>query len=122
MSVYALIVGPKGTKLTPRRAESRPTLPPVSPGKSRLVAISVLGLARALSAASGRLVLDETNLAGDYTIVLDYSVETGAGPSQDARAAAMMDAVQEELGLKLVPRKAAVDIIVIDHAERPTAN
>jgi uncharacterized protein (TIGR03435 family) len=87
-----------------------------------LIAISVVGLTRALSSVSGRLVLDETNLTGDYTIVLDYSVEAGAGPSQDARASAMMDAVQEELGLKLVPRKAAVDIIVIDHAEIPTAN
>ncbi len=65
---------------------------------------------------------DETNLTGDYDIVLDYSVEAGSSPSQDAMASAMVDAVQEELGLKLVPRKAAVDIIVIDHAERPNAN
>jgi uncharacterized protein (TIGR03435 family) len=95
MSVYALIVGTKGTKLTPRSAESRPIPPPVPPGKSRLIAISVLGLTHALSSVSGRLVLDETNLTGDYTIVLDYSVEAGAGPSQDDRASAMMDAIPQ---------------------------
>jgi|SRR5581483_2642041 len=68
-----------------------------------------------------RLVFDETNLAGDYDIVLDYSVDAASGPTQDATASAMMDAVQD-LGLKLVPRKTAVEIIVVDHAERPAAN
>lgn len=118
MSVYALIVGPKGTKLKPVGAE-RAVMPPSVPGKSRLVALSVSSLARALSSTSGRLVLDETRLAGDYTIVLDYAV---SGGSQDDMASAMMDAVQEELGLRLVPRKVPVDMIVIDRAEHPIAN
>ena len=116
ISVYALTIGPKGTKLKPIGAE-RPVMPPSVPGKSRLVALSLSSLARALSSTSGRLVLDETKLTGDYVIVLDYSVNGG---TQDDMASAMMDAVQEQLGLKLVPRKTPVDIIVIDHAERPT--
>ncbi len=122
MSFYALIVGPKGTKLTPRTPDSHPTVPPMPAGKSRLMAVNLKGLCRALSSASGRLVMDETHLTGDYDIVLDYSLEAGSGTSQDAMASAMIDAVQEELGLKLVPRKAAVEMIVIDHAERPIAN
>jgi uncharacterized protein (TIGR03435 family) len=109
-SLYALTLGPKGTKLTPRTPDSHPTIPPTPSGKSRLLALNLKGLCRALSSISGRLVLDETNLTGDYNVVLDYSVD------------AMMDDVQEELGLKLVPRKAAVDLIVIDHAERPIPN
>ncbi len=121
MSIYVLIVGPKGTKLPPRTPDSHPSIPPTPPGKSRLMALNPKGLCRALSSVSGRLVMDETNLTGDYVIVVDYSVEAGSSPSQDAMASAMIDAVQEELGLKLVPRKAAVDI-VIDHAERPVAN
>ncbi len=122
MSVYALIVGPKGTKLKPRTPDSHPSIPPTPPGKSRFIALNLKGLCRALSSVSGRLVKDETNLTGDYDIVLDYSVEAGSAPSQDAMASAIIDALQEELGLKLAPRKAAVDIIVIDHAERPIAN
>ncbi|SPE33158.1 conserved exported hypothetical protein [Candidatus Sulfopaludibacter sp. SbA3] len=122
MSIYALVVGPKGTKLTPRTPESRPT-PPPPPGKPVLMALNLKGLSRALSSVSGRLVMDETNLAGDYDIVLQYSVEAEpSAPSQDARASAIIDAVQEQLGLKLVPRRAMVEMIVIDHAERPTAN
>src|SRR5215469_7609256 len=79
MSVYALIVGPKGTKLKPRSAETL-SIPPPVPGKSRVIAISVLALTRALTSMSGRLVLDETNLTGDYDIVLDYWVEASSGP------------------------------------------
>jgi uncharacterized protein (TIGR03435 family) len=47
---------------------------------------------------SGRLVLDKTNLTGDYDIVLDYAME---GETPDL-GSAIMDAVQEELGLKLL--------------------
>jgi uncharacterized protein (TIGR03435 family) len=43
------------------------------------MAISVLALTRALTSMSGRLVLDETNLTGDFDIVLDYWVEAGSG-------------------------------------------
>jgi len=110
MSFYALTVGPKGTKLTPRTPDSHPSIPPTPAGKSRFLALNLKGLCRALSSVSGRLVVDETNLTGDYTIVFDSSAD------------AMMDELQEQLGLKLVPRKAGVDVIVIDHAEHPIAN
>lgn len=121
MPVYALTVGPKGTKLTPRTAESHPRQPP--PGKPVLMALSLWGLSRALSSLTGRLVMDETKLTGDYDIVIEYSVEGGtAGASQDAIASAIVDAVQEQLGLKLTAKRAMVETIVIDHAERPTAN
>lgn len=34
----------------------------------------------------------------------------------------LFTAIQEQIGLKLVPVKAPVDVIVIDHVERPSAN
>ena len=64
--------------------------------------------------------MDETGLTGtfDFTLQMPMSVLQG---DMDERTAAFFGAVQE-LGLKLVPKKAPLDVIVIDHLEKPTAN
>jgi uncharacterized protein (TIGR03435 family) len=45
---------------------------------------------------------------------------TGA-PGADA-GPSLFTALQDELGLRLQPTKAPVDVIVIDHVELPSAN
>ena len=37
-------------------------------------------------------------------------------------ALAIGTALEEQLGLKLVPRRIPLDVIVIEHVERPTAD
>jgi uncharacterized protein (TIGR03435 family) len=34
----------------------------------------------------------------------------------------LFTAIQEQLGLRLIPSKAPVEVIVVDHVERPSAN
>lgn len=73
-----------------------------------------------LSDATGRIVIDKTGLTGNYDIDLkwtpDEDLATGAsGPT-------LFAALEEQLGLKLVPSKGPVDTIVIDHIERPSEN
>jgi uncharacterized protein (TIGR03435 family) len=34
----------------------------------------------------------------------------------------LFNAIQEQLGLKLVATKAPVDVLVVDHVEKPSAN
>ena len=84
--------------------------------------MTLSGLASALSSASGRLVVDETHLSGEYDILLEFEPEAPSAQSIEGTGASMFAAVQKQLGLKLVPRRAPVEMIVIDHAERPTAN
>ena len=44
-------------------------------------------------------------------------------PSPDNNAPSIEEAVQEQLGLRLVPSKVSIDLLVIDHAEKtPTEN
>ena len=58
-----------------------------------------------------RPVIDKTGLKGDYFIVLAWNFD------EDVKSL-----LEEELGLKLVPEKALVDTLTIDHIEKPTGN
>jgi len=79
-------------------------------------------------AAVGRPVLDKTGLTGTYNFTLNWSAQpahmvNGVGtystPSDDAPS--IFTALQE-LGLKLQPGTGPIEIIVIDHVEKPTEN
>jgi len=82
-------------------------------------AISISNFAANLSHIVGRVIVNKTGLEGGYDFTLDYAPE-GADAS-DTRPS-IFTALEEQLGLKLVPSKGPVDVIVIDHIERPTAN
>ena len=69
-------------------------------------------------AGAGRRVVDKTALMGQYDFTLYFSPANGP----DGEAPSIEQALQEQLGLKLVPSKASIDALVIDHAETPTEN
>jgi uncharacterized protein (TIGR03435 family) len=71
-----------------------------------------------------RPIFDKTGLAAPYDFTLAFAIENPpagqeTGPNDGP---ALVTAVQEQLGLKLVPGTAPFDTIVIDHAERPSEN
>ena len=70
-----------------------------------------------------RPVVNRTGLTGAYDYTLEWAVESGdpaeirgdAGPN-------FSEALGEQLGLKLVPDKAPVQVLLVDKVERPTPN
>src|SRR5262249_31401877 len=69
-----------------------------------------------LSNYTDRLIVDRTRLTGRYGISLDFSLSgTDDRPS-------IFTAVQEQLGLKLEAGKAPIEMLIIDHIEKPDAN
>ena len=71
------------------------------------------------------MVVDQTGLTGTYDFTLTWSeqsVASGAGQENGADAPSLFTAVQEQLGLKLVPTKVPVQVIIVDSIERPSAN
>jgi uncharacterized protein (TIGR03435 family) len=82
-------------------------------------------LVRQLSSYLGREVIDRTGITGQYAISLSFApVDPGASagdPAQDS-APSIFQALQDQAGLKLDSTKGPVEILVIDHAEKPTAN
>ena len=116
--VYLLTIGKKGTKL--REGGGVKLNGSVQVGASGKPewpdgwTMSVL--AGYLSNFTGRPVVDRTGLAGTYGITLDFSRMDGdEGPS-------VFTAVQEQLGLKLDGGKAPIEVLVIDHIDKPTMN
>ena len=68
----------------------------------------------------GHIVQNKTGLTGVYDFTLRYSDDLATGA--DSSVPSIFTALQEQLGLKLENAKAPVDVIVIDHVERPSAN
>ena len=87
-------------------------------------------LVYALSVFTGETVLDHTDLTGKYNIALDWTPDPGqapprpgnAAPQPDPNGPSLQDALEDQLGLKLVSTKGPADTIVIDHIEEPSPN
>ena len=75
--------------------------------------LSMLSLAGVLSTNIGRVVLDRTGLPDTYDVTLQWGLDD---------IPSLPTALQEQLGLKLESTRAPVDVLVIDHVERPTPN
>ncbi len=127
MPVYALIVGKNG----PKFKQSAPDASEVAligvHGRNQTISIpreSMESLAEnvANSFMVDRPVVDRTGLTGTYDIQLEATPEFRIGREPQAEDVSVFTAVQEQLGLKLEPVKAPVQILVIDHIEAPSHN
>lgn len=89
-------------------------------GDIHLRAAAMTYLVQGVTLMVGRPVIDKTGLTGLYNIDLkcasDQLADTG-----EARPT-VFAALRNQLGLRLVPSKAPVDILVVDRLERPSAN
>jgi uncharacterized protein (TIGR03435 family) len=76
-----------------------------------------------------RPIVDKTGLSGRFEFNFAYTPDRmpdGAPPPGvppiDPNGPGLFTALQEQLGLKLVPAKAEMDVVVIDSIEHPTAD
>ena len=73
-----------------------------------------------------RPIVDETGLTGVYNIQMNFTREDpntlGTTELPDTALPNLLEALPQQLGLKLERTKAMVDVIVIDHADKPSEN
>jgi uncharacterized protein (TIGR03435 family) len=88
-------------------------------------------LAWLLSARINAALVNQTGLQGAFDFDLAYTDEpplrapgdtSQDAPVLDAAGPTLAEALRNQLGLKLEARKAPVDFLIIDRADRPTAN
>jgi len=145
MSAYVLTVGREGDKLKPTQLNGQ--LPglffrPGTGGITLMVRNAKItdftGFLQIL--ILDRPVVDKTGLSGRYDFQCTFSPDesqfnghppqfpnqnkgdSGSSDTAVPAAPSLYDAIQQELGLKLSSEKTAVDVIAIDHVEKPSAN
>jgi uncharacterized protein (TIGR03435 family) len=127
LPVYFLAVAKNGPKLQDAKPDSSGannphmggTVRPDGTVKTEAHQMTMDVLAGSLSRPSGRTVLDKTGLTRKYEFTLEYAQD---GAPQDSSIPTLFTALQEQLGLKLEPGRGPVEVIVIDHVERPSGN
>jgi bla regulator protein BlaR1 len=151
LPVYVLVVAKNGPKLQEAKPDATypngikgpdgvagKGMMRMGPGELTGQGLTMASLARLLSQQLGRTVIDKTGLTANYDFTLHWTPEEGEGnllfkgtgsAPQGADIAAPSDsgpsiftAIQEQLGLKLESQKGPVEIIVIDHIEKPSQN
>jgi uncharacterized protein (TIGR03435 family) len=76
---------------------------------------SMSGLAATLSTIMERKVLDQTGLTRAY----DFKLEFAPADAIDSPLPSLFTALQQQLGLKLEAGNGPVEVLVVDHAEKP---
>jgi bla regulator protein blaR1 len=127
MPIFALVIGKGGFKLQPSdpakdvpRAPHSVGCPPEDPGCHFFGggSSSISILASMLSRNVGRPVIDQTGLTGTYNTDLTWAGENAT----DSPLPSLPAALREKFGLELKPQVGPVNILVIDHVEKPSPN
>jgi uncharacterized protein (TIGR03435 family) len=121
VSGYALLVGKSEPKLRQNAGDPGPQ---GSSGRGRITdrKVSMSMFAKQLAAQLRQPVADRTGLRGDYDFKLEWSPGPTSSLSSESDSASLFTALQEQLGLRLGSAKVPVEVLVIDHAEKPTVH
>ena len=135
LSVYAIVLGKSGSKLTKSEADPN-SLPGLGFRGLGLLTVRNASMADFAGVMQtmvlDRPVVDQTELPAKYDFTLEWTPDefqfTSFGP-RPPRPADSIDsrpdlfaAIQEQLGLKLESTKAPVEVFVVDKLEKPSGN
>jgi uncharacterized protein (TIGR03435 family) len=117
-SGFELTVAKGGPKLQPSNVNTKPSAG-IHSDQIDVQHGSMERIASMLSLRAGKPIIDRTGLSGNYDVTLSYAKVDD--PNSDLPD--FFTALQNQLGLKLVPAKVPVQILVIDHVDKtPTEN
>jgi uncharacterized protein (TIGR03435 family) len=132
LPVYVLVIAKGGSKMKDFKPPGDPATNGLRySGRGHLEAhgTSMEFTVSVLSQQVGRTIVDKTGLTGKYDYTLEWEPDDGpptAGTDNvlavDSGKASIFTALQEQLGLKLEPQKAPINVLVIDHIEAPSQN
>ncbi len=128
--VYALSTVKEGAKFKAKDVLGQRSLQ-ITSNSIQMESGSTRELVQLLATALGRLVIDQTGLAGVFDLSVqwdDAPVREGGVPGLEVSVppgsdrGSIFTALQNQLGLRLESKRAPVEIVVIDHASKPSPN
>ena len=137
LPVYALVVAKDGPKFQQAKPDDKGPDIRLGAGQLTFLACPMAIVVAVMSNQMHRTVLDQTRLRGNYDFAVQWTKDQtisgmprelrGGDPGPDAAppdssGPSFFTALQEQVGLKLESTKGPVDVIVIDHIERPSEN
>jgi len=123
-----------GIVVSPTPPGEKPPCGYVPSGVGRIVGTGLdMPAIIALLSAVGRPIVDETGLLDRYDIDVTYTpqafsaaslAQRGGTPMAgvDPNGLSLLNAIEEQFGFKLQPKKLPISVVVIDHIEPPTEN
>ena len=140
MPVFALTVGPRGHKLT--LGENGRCAEDIKVGKScgdilippfgtAMYNMPIGALITGIGARAGRPIIDKTGLTGRYDsnvawvpdgVKLEDLDLQNVPPEYRPQDVSLFDALEQQAGLKLVPQRAEMPVVVIDNLSHPDPN
>jgi uncharacterized protein (TIGR03435 family) len=129
--VYALTIGKKGPKFKKADEAEEASVrfhPSVQANGQEMIQLlvknsSMQDLVELYAKFMDRPVIDRTGLKEKYDFSMDYEADADApGPFAKLIGPALFKAFEQQAGLKLEATKGPVEVLVIDHAEKPSAN
>jgi uncharacterized protein (TIGR03435 family) len=121
--VYRLVLANSGPNLEKAEKETGISGRSTKTVEQVSARITLASFAEYLSERLDRPVVDQTGLAGVYSIHLKWMPDTAPAAGVDAVGPSIFTAVQEQLGLRLAAGKAAVRFLIVDSIEKnPTDN
>jgi len=120
LPVYDLVIAKEGLKMK-EASPHEDSMEYMNGERMTVRAMPIYTLIYGLTNGLGRLIVDKTGLGNRK---FDFELQWSDRPAVDDADAApsLFTALHEQLGLRLVSSKAPVQVLVIDHMERPTPN
>ena len=127
MPSYSLTVAKSGPKLSATASGVKGYF---RPGRGLIEGrgVTMRVLADLLGGSLGQSVTDTTGITGSFNIRLEWTPSLGEPDYKyddraiDSNGPSIFTAIQQQLGLKLNASKGPIDVLVIDHVERPSDN
>lgn len=128
LPVYTLTIAKNGSKLqAPANTDVTATSLRIRRTDAGLTEVTgkntpLANLVKSLSSQLNRTVLDQSGLTGRYDFTVTFTPNLDAAQQPDTAGPSLFTALEEQLGLRLDSKKGPVEVLVIDSAQKASAN